>query len=115
MKNFKLFAAAMAFVALFVFSSSTANAQSENSYVGKATAELSQCLAEAHSNGLEVSSSVNVIGTCPDGSELVEVTFIGRPHCQPHEPCPFFAVFLGSVQFDCDGNIVSSQCGATPQ
>lgn len=112
----KLFTlASAAIIGTLVSFSAHAQSLNDNALIGRATGELSSCLAQAHQNGLEVNASVNVIGTCPDGSLLREVVFTGGPHCSPHEICPFFLVLIGSVQFDCDGNIVSSNCGVSAQ
>jgi hypothetical protein len=86
------------------------NAQNDNSLIGKARAELNSCIARAHANGFDVFVSTQEEGTCPDGDGTTTVFFIGTVHCPPHEPCPQIAVSVGYVQFDCEGNIIASQC-----
>lgn len=112
MKRVKTFFGALMLTLAFALTAGKANAQSDNSYEGRARAELHQCIAEAHRNGFQVSSGV--FNSCTDGNGQVIVTFVGTRRCAPHEPCPEIASLVGYAIYDCEGNLIEAQCGASP-
>jgi hypothetical protein len=72
---------------------------------GAARGALAQCLA-GESQNLEVTFTT----TCDCPGTGINVVATGGPRCNPNEVCPFFVVLLGTVQLDCDYNVVSSTC-----
>lgn len=115
MNTFKTLAAMILFTALFMFSAQTSQAQSanDNALIGKARAELSQCLATNYGD-MEITGSAYPTGNiCPDGSEEKNVVFYGQARCPGNEPCYRRAIILGYVFFDCDGNVTGSTCGVS--
>jgi hypothetical protein len=106
MKTVKALFLSGVFALLIATGAKAAEPTGDGYYVGQATAQLHDCLAAAHSSGVDVQSSVSHDAT----SCTTTVTFTGTPHCPANQPCPFFAVLIGSVTFDCDGNVISSTC-----
>jgi hypothetical protein len=107
MKKIKQIVIAGLFTLLFTGS---AVAQSNDGYyTGKATAALNSCIKEARQAGQVVNSSV----THEDESCLNNVTvhFWGTPNCPPNMVCIMIVYPIGSVTFDCHGNIVVVNCG----
>ncbi|MFL6196766.1 MAG: hypothetical protein ACJ75H_21460 [Thermoanaerobaculia bacterium] len=72
---------------------------------GAARGALAQCTSGQRQD-LEV--TFTTICDCPGTGITVEA--LGGPRCNPNEPCPFFLILLGTVQLDCDYNVVSSTC-----
>lgn len=93
---------------MFLSNSSFAQASNDGYYTGKAKAALNDCLTEAHKANQEVNSYV----VHDDGSCLNSVTvhFYGTPHCPPNMICIQVIYPIGSVTFDCYGNIVVINC-----
>lgn len=77
---------------------------------GVAQSTLASCISDARQRDLDI--SFEVACTCPTGGYTV--TVIGTPHCSGQQVCPLFAVLVGSVQLDCDFNVVASTCGVSP-
>jgi hypothetical protein len=74
---------------------------------GIARSELGPCIAEAEASGFNV--SLETVCNCPGTGYTV--TAIGGLRCQPGEPCPAIALLVGTVQLDCDFNVIASTCG----
>ena len=72
---------------------------------GAASGAVAQCVSDQRQD-LEVS----FVTTCDCPGTGITVEAIGSPRCNPNEPCPFFAILLGTVQLDCDYNVVSATC-----
>lgn len=107
MKTSKLIFLASFFSLLFT-SASFAQASNDGYYTGRATAALQDCLAQAHQSGQEVHSYV-----VRDNSSClnsVTVHFYGTPHCPPNMVCIQVIYPIGSITFDCYGNIVVTNC-----
>jgi hypothetical protein len=92
---------------LLFANASFAQSSNEGYYTGKATATLNSCLAEARQSGLIVNSFVITDET----SCTTTVEFYGRINCPGNMLCPQVIYPVGSVTFDCNGNVVSSNCG----
>ena len=74
---------------------------------GIARSELGSCIAAA--TGANVEVEVSAICECPEFG--ISVLAIGRVRCNPNdEACPPFGILIGSVQLDCDYNVISSTC-----
>lgn len=73
---------------------------------GIARSELAQCIAAA--TGPDFFVEVLAGCECPEGG--IAVSAIGRFRCNPNEECPPFGFLIGSVQLDCDYNVISSTC-----
>jgi len=74
---------------------------------GVAESTLASCISQARQNDLDI--SFETACTCPAGGYTV--TVIGTAHCPGQQICPLFAVLVGTVQLDCDFNVVASTCG----
>jgi hypothetical protein len=79
----------------------------ENQAEGIARSELSTCIADAQRDGFIV--SLETVCNCPGTGYTV--TAIGTLRCRPNEPCPRIARLVGTVQLDCNLNVISSTCG----
>lgn len=74
---------------------------------GIARSELGACIAAP--TGASVEVEVTAICECPEFG--ISVLAIGRVRCNPNdETCPPFGILIGSVQLDCDYNVISSVC-----
>jgi hypothetical protein len=120
-------------IALLAFVLGTANlvqaqSTSDNALIGRAHSEVGSCIGQAHplngqlgnqgnsTNGVQ--SEVSVIGSCFAGGFLKRVSFYYitfGPPCNPdleapcRPPLPIFNL-IATVDFDCAGNIVASEC-----
>ena len=74
---------------------------------GIARSELGPCIADAEARGFNV--SLGTVCNCPGTGYTV--TAIGALRCRPGEPCPAIALLVGTVQLDCDFNVIASTCG----
>ena len=74
---------------------------------GVARSEIGSCIADAEASGFNV--SLETVCNCPGTGYTV--TAIGGPRCRPGEPCPAIALLVGTVQLDCDFNVIASTCG----
>jgi hypothetical protein len=74
---------------------------------GIARSELGACIADAQASGYSV--SLETVCDCPGTGYTV--TAIGGRRCRPGEICPAIALLVGTVQLDCDFNVISSTCG----
>lgn len=81
----------------------------ENHAEGVVQSELATCIAQARQN-----LDINFATTCACPGTGYSVTVIGTPRCHPGEICPLFAVIVGTAQLDCDFNVISAICGASP-
>ena len=72
---------------------------------GAARGALAQC-RPGERQDLEI--TFPTICDCPGTG--ITVTATGVLRCNPNEICPFFAILLGTVQLDCDYNVVSATC-----
>ena len=79
----------------------------ENRAEGVARTELGSCIADAEARGFNV--SLETVCNCPGTGYTV--TAIGGLRCRPGEPCPAIALLVGTVQLDCDFNVIASTCG----
>jgi hypothetical protein len=73
---------------------------------GIARSELGPCIAAATGPSFLVEVTANC--ECPEFG--ISVAAIGRFRCNPNEECPPFGFLIGSVQLDCDYNVISSVC-----
>jgi hypothetical protein len=105
-----LLAACLLIAGLFAGGRSAAAQEStcnESRARGIAQSTLSSCISQASQ---EFDISFEVACTCPTGGYTV--TVIGAPRCPGQQICPLFALLVGTVQLDCDFNVVASTCGA---
>lgn len=79
----------------------------ENRAEGVARSELGPCIGDAEASGFNV--SLETVCNCPGTGYTV--TAIGGLRCRPGEPCPAIALLVGTVQLDCDFNVIASTCG----
>jgi hypothetical protein len=80
---------------------------SEERAEGIARSLLGPCIAGATGAGTEV--EVTALCECPEFG--ISVLAIGRVRCNPNdETCPPFGILIGSVQLDCDYNVISATC-----
>lgn len=68
--------------------------------------ELGACIAAATGPNF----LVEVVANCECPEFGISVAAIGRFRCNPNEECPPFGFLIGSVQLDCDYNVLSSVC-----
>lgn len=78
----------------------------EERAAGIARSELGSCIAAA--TGPNFFVEVTALCECPELG--ISVLAIGRFRCNPNEECPPFGFLIGSVQLDCDYNVISSVC-----
>ena len=69
--------------------------------------ELGPCIGQAQASGFDI--SLETICDCPGTGYTV--TAIGGLRCRPGEICPLIALVAGTVQLDCDLNVIASTCG----
>lgn len=74
---------------------------------GIARSELGPCIGAAEARGFNV--SLETVCNCPGTGYTV--TAIGVLRCRPGEPCPAIALLVGTVQLDCELNVIASTCG----
>jgi hypothetical protein len=73
---------------------------------GIAEGALNQCIAHVRQT---YDVSFEVTCDCPASGATINV--FAAPRCNPTEVCPLFLILVGSVQVDCQGNVVSANCG----
>jgi hypothetical protein len=73
---------------------------------GIARSELGACIAAP--TGANVEVEVTALCECPEFG--ISVLAIARQRCNPNETCPPFGILIGSVQLDCDYNVIGSTC-----
>ena len=78
----------------------------EERATGIGRSQLGQCLAAVSGPAFEV--EVTALCECPEFG--ISVNAIARPRCNPNEECPPFGFLIGSVQLDCDYNVISTTC-----
>lgn len=101
-------------VALLLTATLPAAAQSgatcnDNRAEGIARSQISACIADAQADDFDVSLQTNC--ACPGTGYTVTAT--GVPHCRPGEICPLIVRIVGTVQLDCDFNVIASSCGGS--
>lgn len=112
MKKIKQIVFAGLFTLLFT-GAAMAQPSNDGYYTGQATAALNDCIAQAHKAGQNVNSYVVYENeSCLNNTT---VYFYGTPQCPPNMICIQVIYPIGSVTFDCNGNIVVINCesGAT--
>lgn len=85
-----------------------AQSASDNSLIGKARAAAHDCLQQYA--GMDINASVQTTGICFAGGTTSRVTFSAGPRCSGNGPCPYFMVLAATVDFDCEGNVISVNC-----
>ncbi|HEX6898263.1 MAG TPA: hypothetical protein VF789_01055 [Thermoanaerobaculia bacterium] len=79
---------------------------SEERAAGIGRSQLGQCIAAAIGPNVDV--EVTALCECPEFG--ISVLAIARVRCNPNEECPPFGILIGSVQLDCDYNVISATC-----
>jgi hypothetical protein len=107
------------FLMLMGFGLLSAQNTTQNALVGRAHQEVGQCVGRANRDfSSPILHRVDVVGSCFVSGFLYRVTFyhvtFGTP-CVPTEenPCvPPLPLYQGiaTVDFDCVGNIIGSEC-----
>ncbi len=99
------------FVVLFsALTFTKVNAQSnDQALIGKARAAAHDCLQPYESN-FEITAGVQVGASCENGGNEKTVIFAAGPRCTGNGPCPLFLIFVASVSFDCNGDVVAVNC-----
>lgn len=67
------------------------------------------CVARLNTAGLRISAGVERVGSCSDGDQK-QVVVYGAPNCEPGQVCPQFVVIIARVTFDCQGQVISTEC-----
>lgn len=94
-------------VVAFSFAASAQNA--DNALIGKAKGVAHECLQNKPA-GWEVSASIETVGICFVEGFIQRVTFYAEYKCHA-ENCPKVAArLLATVDFDCEGNVISYNC-----
>ena len=96
-----------------MFISFSAQAQDDNSYTGRATAAVNQCLAQYRAQGFDIVAQEETTGICIAGGFITTVTFYKTVRCvdTPQNPCPRPAAEpVATVTFGCEGEIISADC-----
>lgn len=104
-----IYAAALAIMMVIGFSASAqAQSTNDNALIGRAVAAYrAQCNLQLSG---QVSGTVEDIGICFVEGFIKRVNLYPVVQCH-REPCPLILVIrLGSVDFDCEGNIISVNC-----
>jgi len=70
---------------------------------------IGACIADAQADGFDV--SLETVCDCPGSGYTV--TAVGTLRCRPDEVCPLIARLVGTVQLDCDFNVIASSCGGS--
>jgi hypothetical protein len=93
------------FLLLFSLISLTGlQAQTNQSLIGQARGAAHDCI-QPYASNYEINGYVQSTGTCPSGGQTYRVDFYAAPRCPPNHFCPLFLIFIGSVDFDCEGNM----------
>jgi hypothetical protein len=115
MKTFSAFL----FMVLLGLGVASAQNTNPNALVGRAHQAVGACLGQAQQSiNVQIQSRVDVVGSCFVSGFIHRVTFYFieyGPICIPTEenPCTPALPLLSTVavvEFDCEGNIISSEC-----
>jgi hypothetical protein len=96
-----------------------AQSQSDNALIGRARGALASCVGQAQQVApTPIQSRVDVISACFATGFIKRVTFyyiIFGPICNPAidpECVPALPLYqeVGTVDFDCDGQVISASC-----
>ncbi|MBI1836668.1 MAG: hypothetical protein HYR91_05330 [Flavobacteriia bacterium] len=87
-------------------------AQDDNSLIGRAKGAAHNCLQDFNSNQWNITANVNDISICFVDGTIKEVTFIATPKLSGdiYPLVRIMPIVIASVQFDCNGNIISEAC-----
>lgn len=89
----------------------SANAQSDNSFIGKAHGAAHDCLQPYLGPTYEIDAFVEETSICFVSGSLHTVTFTAGPKCNGNGPCPTFPTrIIATVDFNCEGEVVSVNC-----
>ncbi|ETX04679.1 MAG: hypothetical protein ETSY2_27425 [Candidatus Entotheonella gemina] len=107
-------AVAMLLVTGFVASAASHSDLSDDSYKRKALRELRDCIDAAREPGYRFIAQIEIGMACRDGRFPKTVSIFQVPRCNASdEPCPRpIAELVGTVEFGCDGEILSSSCAS---
>lgn len=99
----------LSIVTIFLLSFVSFSQSNDNSLIGKAKGAAHECLQNAPS-GWQISGSTETIGICFVEGFITRVTLYAEFRCHS-ENCPKVAArLLATVDFDCEGNVISSTC-----
>lgn len=80
----------------------------DNALVGRAIGAFrSQC--PQNYTG-QISGGVETLGICFVDGFIKRVNLFPVVHCPNSGPCPYLVILLGSVDFDCEGNVIGVNC-----
>lgn len=99
----------LSLVAGFLLSFVSFSQTADNALIGKAKGVAHECLQNAPS-GWEIAGSTETIGICFVSGFITRVTLSAEFRCHS-EICPKVAArLLATVDFDCEGNVISYTC-----
>ncbi|MCR9171574.1 MAG: hypothetical protein NXI10_03720 [bacterium] len=90
----------------------TSNYPTDQALAGQAVAALQQECGNQH-NGWQWQTSVSTISTCFASGFIKQVYVYATPNCPPNQPCIQVIQLIGTVQFGCDGDVISVNCATT--
>lgn len=77
--------------------------------INKATAAIKANCPNAQG---QLSYSTEVVSACFVDGFITKVTFWSTPNCPPNQICIQIVELVGTVTLDCEGNVMSVECGA---
>lgn len=99
----------LGFVAMFLISFATSAQTNDNGLIGRAIGVAHECLQDAP-NGWDINGSTETVGICFVEGFITRVTLVANYRCHS-ENCPkVMSILLATVDFDCDGNVISYTC-----
>lgn len=124
MKKFVLFAALVFSVSASFASTATDGVEPEasstewllsnsNSYIPRAKAALRRDCGSVPA-GWDLIGSASTISSCFAGGFITRVTIYANSPCPPNLICIQIVQEIGYVDFGCDGEIISVNCGLAP-
>lgn len=90
----------------------TSNYPTDQALAGLAVAALQQQCGNQHT-GWQWQTNVTTISACFAGGFIKQVFVYATPNCPPNQPCIQVIQLVGTVQFGCDGDVLSVNCGFT--
>lgn len=102
-------------VMLFAFamiSISATFAQNDNGLIGRAQGAAHECLQNFNSSDWNINANVNDVAICFVSGTIKEVVFIATPKLPKgiYPMVRIMPIVVARVQFDCNGDIISTDC-----
>lgn len=98
--------------AAVLLSASSLFAQNDNGLIGRAQGAANECLNDFNPSQWDIHSSVNDVAICFVSGTIKEVVFFATPKVSKdmYPLVRFMPIVVATVRFDCNGDIVSTEC-----